>query len=254
MTPLKQSVCWWCYENSGLAPDALLQEIKTIGYDAVEIVPDALFPLVKQHGLNIATIQGHVPLEDGLNQRINSARLEKTIKERIALAVEWEIPTLIVFSGNRNGLDDEAGAEVTAGNLRLVSKTAEDAGITLVLELLNSKVDHPDYQCDRTAWGVKVVEMVESPNVKLLYDIYHMQIMEGDVIRTIQQNHAAFGHYHTAGNPGRNDLDEAQELYYPAIVRTIMATGYQGYLGQEFIPKGDPIAALKQGFEVCYIT
>jgi hydroxypyruvate isomerase len=254
MTPLKQSVCWWCYEQTGLDPAALLTHIKSTGYDAVELIPDALFPLAKQHGLLIATIQGHMPLEDGLNKRSNAARLEQTITERIQLAVDWGIPTLIVFSGNRDGLDDATGAQVTAANLRLVARAAEQAKITLVLELLNSKVDHPDYQCDHTAWGIEVVDRVGSPNVKLLYDIYHMQIMEGDVIRTIQDHYAYFGHYHTAGNPGRNDLDDQQELYYPAIVRAIMATGYQGYLGQEFIPKGDPIAALKQGFEVCHIT
>ena len=131
-----------------------------------------------------------------------------------------------------------------------MAKSAEEAGVNLVLELLNSKVDHPDYQCDHTAWGLHVCQMVGSPRVKLLYDVYHMQIMEGDIIRTIRDTHPMIGHYHTAGNPGRNDLDEAQELYYPAILRTIAETGYTGYVGHEFIPKGDPVVALKAAFEL----
>jgi hypothetical protein len=144
--------------------------------------------------------------------------------------------------------------EITAEGLRLVARAAEEAGITLVLELLNSKVDHKDYQCDRTDWGVRVIQMVDSPRVKLLYDIYHMQIMEGDIIRTIRDSHAHIGHYHTAGNPGRNEIDDTQELNYPAIVRAIAATGYAGYLGQEFVPKGDPVAALRDALARCQVT
>src|SRR5204862_2449983 len=166
-------------------------------------------------------------------------------------AEQWNIPNRICFSGNRDGLADDSGAEITAENLSRLAKLAENAGVTLILELLNSKVDHPDYQCDKSDWGVKVIKMVNSPRVRLLYDIYHMQIMEGDIIPTIQQNHAYFAHYHTAGNPGRHELDNRQELNYPPIVRAILETGYQGYLGQEFIPQGDPIAGLKQAFDVC---
>jgi hydroxypyruvate isomerase len=157
---------------------------------------------------------------------------------------------MIVFSGNRNGQDDKTGAEVTAETLRAVAPLAESAGVNLVLELLNSRVDHPDYQCDKTLWGVSVIEMVESPRVKLLYDIYHMQIMEGDVIRTIQDHHQHFAHYHTAGNPGRHDLDEEQELYYPPIFRAISATGYTGFVTHEFIPKGDPSEAMQVTFDL----
>jgi hydroxypyruvate isomerase len=135
--------------------------------------------------------------------------------------------------------------------LRRVAQAAEDTGVNLVLELLNSKVNHADYQCDKTAWGVEVCRMVGSPRVKLLYDIYHMQVMEGDIIRTIRDSHAFFGHYHTAGNPGRNEIDDTQELNYPAIVRAIAATGYDGFLGQEFIPNGDPVTSLKDAFDRC---
>lgn len=254
MTRIKQSVSWWCYENSGLSPETLIRAIKDIGYDGIDLAEPEHYPLIKNAGLAIVSIRGHVPLEDGLNKRENAATLEKTIREQIEVAAKWNVPNVVVFSGNRNGLDDHTGAEVTAETLRRVAKAAEDAGVTLVLELLNSKVDHPDYQCDSTAWGVKVVEMVGSPQVKLLYDIYHMQVMEGDVIRTIQQQHPHFGHYHTAGNPGRNEIGETQELNYPAIMRAILATGYEGYVGQEFVPTGDPLKGLRQAFEICNIA
>nr|MBA2678580.1 TIM barrel protein [Ktedonobacteraceae bacterium] len=163
----------------------------------------------------------------------------------LELAARWGIPNLICFSGNRAGLDDERGAEITAEGLRRVAKAAEDANVTLVLELLNSKVDHPDYQCDRTPWGVKVCQMVDSPRVKLLYDIYHMQIMEGDLMRTIREHHQWFGHYHLAGNPGRHEPDGTQEINYPPIFQAIASTGYTGYIGHEYVPTGDPIEALK---------
>ena len=201
--------------------------------------------------LAVAAVDGHRASEDGLNRRENHDRIERELTANLELAARWSIPTLIVFSGVRGGLDDAAGAEITAEGLRRVAGAAEDAGVTLALELLNSKVDHPDYQADRTAWGIHVCELVGSPYVRLLYDIYHMQVMEGDIIRTIQDNHAWFGHYHTAGNPGRHEIGDAQELYYPAIMRAILATGYDGYVGQEFIPTGDPVAALEGAFELC---
>src|SRR5262249_13052638 len=162
---------------------------------------------VREAGLKIVTMGGHQSLSDGLNKRENHDRIEREINKNLETAVKWEIPALIVFSGNRNGLDDEKGKEITAEGLRRVANAAEDAGVTLVLALLNPKVDHADYQCDHTAWGVDVCKMVNSPRVKLLYDIYHMQIMEGDVIRTLRDNIDYIGHFHTAGNPGRHDLD-----------------------------------------------
>ena len=250
MSTFKQSAAWWCFVPAKMTPEAFVRAAADIGYDAVELVPPDYWQLVKDHGLTVATIQGHKPLEDGLNKVENRVRILSEIEANLKLAVEWEIPNLIVFSGNRNGIDDKTGAEVTADTLRTAVKMAEDAGITLVLELLNSKVDHPDYQCDHTLWGVDVIRMVGSPRVKLLYDIYHMQIMEGDVMRYIQQHHADFAHYHTAGNPGRNDLDNEQEINYPPIFRAIAATGYQGYVGHEFIPKADPTAALRAAYEL----
>ena len=202
----------------------------------------------------IASHGGHQSISSGLNDVTQHDRIEAEIHKNLALAVKYEIPNLIVFSGERRaGLSEAEGAENCAVGLRRVAKAAEDAGVTLVMELLNSKVDHRGYQCDRSAWGIQVCESVGSPRVKLLYDIYHMQIMEGDIIRTIQEGHAHFGHYHTAGNPGRRDMDDTQELNYPPILRAIAATGYDGYVGHEFIPKGDPVTALRAAFDLCAV-
>jgi hydroxypyruvate isomerase len=251
---LKQSVSWWCFVPHAMTPQDFLQTLVKVGYAGVDLVPHDYWPLVKEHGLSIAAIDGHDSILQGLNQHENHARIEREIRANLTLAERWGIPNLICFSGNRGGVDDARGAEITAEGLSRVAGAAEDAGVTLVMELLNSKVDHPDYECDHTAWGAHVCEMVDSPNVKLLYDIYHMQIMEGDIIRTIQTCHPLFGHYHTAGNPGRNELDETQELNYPAILRAIQATGYDGYIGQEFVPRGDPYAALQTAFDVCNVS
>lgn len=248
---IKQSVSWWSFYRNGMEPLGLLKAIRGIGYQGVELIREELWPLVREQGLTISAAGGHRSLSDGLNKRSNHDRIEDEIKANLIKAVEWGIPNLIVFTGNREGQDDESGAEITAEGLRRVAPAAEKAGVTLVLELLNSKVDHSDYQADHTRFGVQVCQMVDSPRVKLLYDIYHMQIMEGDVIATIGAYSDFIGHYHTAGVPGRHDLDEQQELYYPAIVRAIKATGFDGFIGHEFIPKGDPIAALAAAFKTC---
>ncbi len=254
MGRIKQSVSWWCFARGDMTSERLMKAAKGIGYEAVELVGQEHWQLARDNGLAIAAAGGHRSISDGLNRTENHDRIEREIKENLELAVQWGIPNLICLSGNRSGLDDETGARNTAEALRRVAGAAEQAGVNLVMELLNSKVDHADYQCDRTCWGVKVCDMVGSPRVKLLYDIYHMQIMEGDVIRTIREYHPYFRHYHTAGNPGRNDMDEGQELYYPAIMRAILATGYDGFVGHEFIPKGDPIAALRQAYELCNVS
>lgn len=248
---IQQSVSWWSFHRNGIEAKDLMAAIKRIGYSGVELISEELWPLVKEHGLTVSAAGGHRSLTDGLNKRGNHDRIEDEIKASLVKAVEWGIPNLIVFTGNREGLDDEAGAEITAEILQRVAPAAEEAGVTLILELLNSKVDHKDYQADHTPFGVNVCQMVNSPRVKLLYDIYHMQIMEGDVIATIRAYSEHLGHYHTAGVPGRRDLDEEQELYYPAIVRAINDTGFNGFLGHEFIPKGDPIAALEAAFRTC---
>ena len=160
---------------------------------------------------------------------------------------------MIVFSGNRDGMSDGEGLENCVRGLKRVTPVAEQLGVTVCMELLNSKVDHRDYMCDHTPWGAELVKRVGSPRFKLLYDIYHMQIMEGDVIRTIQENHQYIGHYHTGGNPGRNEIDATQELQYPAIIRAIKGTGYKGFVGQEFIPKRDPLTSLREAVQLCTV-
>jgi len=253
MTLIKQSISWWCFVPQHMTAEALVRAAVALGYAALELVEPEDYQLIKDHGLQIASIRGHKSLTNGLNRRENGSAIEAELRDSIQRAEKWGIPNVICFSGNRNGQDDALGAEITAENLRRVSKVAEDAGVNLIIELLNSKVDHVDYQCDSTAWGVKVCQMVDSPRVKLLYDIYHMQIMEGDVIRTIRDNHQYFAHYHTAGNPGRNEIDDTQELNYRPIMQAIVDTGYDGYVGQEFLPKGDAVASLKQAFDICNI-
>ena len=234
-----------------MSPQEFITAIKDTGYDGIDLVPRAYWEAVQEAGLEVASIDAHRSIEDGLNKSENHDRIEGEILESIELAPGHGHACLVCFSGNRHGDTDERGIEVTVAGLRRVAPAAERAGVTLVLELLNSKVDHPDYQCDHTLWGVEVVRRVASSRVKLLYDIYHMQIMEGDLVRTIGEHHEHIGHYHTGGNPGRNEIDERQEIYYPAVVAAIRATGYQGYLGQEFIPAGDPLESLKSARRIC---
>jgi len=249
---IKQSISWWCVDNRGVSTPDLLRAVKAIGYSGVELIATEHFPLVRDLGLTIAAHTAQSGIDSGFNDPAQHDRLEREILASLDLATKYEIPNLIVFTGNRReGVSEQEAAEHTAAGLRRVAKAAEEAGITLIVELLNSKVDHKGYQCDTSTWGIEVCKLVDSPRVKLLYDIYHMQIMEGDLIRTIETNHAYFGHYHTGGVPGRHDLDDTQEIYYPAVVRAIRATGYCGYLGHEFIPKSDPIAALEQAYKVC---
>jgi hydroxypyruvate isomerase len=245
---ISQSIGWWCFVPQKLTPEQFVSSAAEAGFAALDLVPPAYWLLVTDHGLAISSIQGHLPLEIGLNKVDQHERIESEVRAAITNARRLKVPNVICFSGNRGGLDDAKGIEITAAELRKLAPFAEEAGVTLVLELLNSKVDHPDYQADHTAWGVQVCQAVDSPRVKLLYDIYHMQIMEGDVIRTIRSVHPLIGLYHTAGNPGRNDLDETQELNYAAILKAIKDTGYTGYIAHEFIPKRDPVAAMRTVF------
>ncbi len=251
MSAIVQSVAWWCFVPRLLSAEQFVEAAAEAGFTALDLVPPEHWESVCERGLGISAIAGHQPLEVGLNRRDQHERIEQEIRTAIDHAQRLKIPNVICFSGNREGLDDATGLEVTVEALRRVTPAAEEAEVTLVLELLNSKVDHPDYQADHTAWGADVCHAVGSPRVKLLYDIYHMQIMEGDVIRTLQTHSSLIGLYHTAGNPGRNDLDEAQELNYPAILKAIQETGYAGYLAHEFIPKGEPVAALRTVFQQC---
>jgi hydroxypyruvate isomerase len=247
---IKQSFAWWCVSQKTNNPAQFMQQVREIGYDGVEQLPRELWDTARAAGLVISTMSVG-SLSEGLNRLENHAQIEAELLQSLDLAVEYGIPNLIVFSGNRAGLSDEAGALSTATGLKRLAPAAEAKGVTLVLELLNSKIDHNDYQCDHTAWGVLVMNLVNSPAVKLLYDIYHMQIMEGDPIRTIRANCSYFGHIHTAGNPGRHDLDDTQELNYPPIMRAIKDSGFTGFVGQEFVPKGDPIEALRAAYNLC---
>ncbi|MAF12616.1 xylose isomerase [Candidatus Poribacteria bacterium] len=256
MGRIKQSYCYPLYQ-SGQSLEELIASSAEIGYAAIELwgrsgAPfDDICELAEKHGIVVASMCGHDSLPSGLNTRDNHGRIQEELHESIDIAADRGIPGLICFSGNRNGLSDEEGIEICAEGLDRVKGYAEEKGVNLNVELLNSKVDHPDYQCDRTPWGVELCKAVGSPRVKLLYDIYHMQIMEGDLIRTIQESHEHIGHYHTAGNPGRNDMDETQEIYYPPVMQAIADTGYDLYVGHEFSPTGDKLDALKAAFETC---
>lgn len=254
MGRIKQSICFGCFHRGGVTPKQVIKEAARIGYSSVEMLGEQYWGMVRDNGMSVAIIGGHGTLRDGLNKRANHDRIEQELLKKIEIARENDIPGLICFSGNREGLSDEEAIEITAEGLSRVVKAAEENGINLCIELLNSKVDHPDYQCDHAAWGVEVCKRVNSPRVKLLYDIYHMQIMEGDLIRTITQNIQYMGHFHTAGNPGRRDMDEEQEIYYPAVMRAIANSGYDLYVGHEFVPKGDPIEAMRKAFELCLVN
>jgi len=253
MGKIKQSLTWWPASRAGATPEEAVRKAAELGFVAIEMAPEQHWAAIKAAGLAIPIIGGHGTLADGLNKRENHDRIEQQLRANIRKAAENGIPSLITFSGNRNGLPDDQGIEICAEGIRRVIRDAEDAGVNLCMELLNSKVDHKDYQCDHTAWGVRLCEAVGSPRCKLLYDIYHMQIMEGDLIRNIRDHIRHIGHFHTAGNPGRNNLDENQEIYYPAVMRAIAATDYDGYVGHEFGPKGDPVEALRQAFAACNV-
>jgi len=251
MTPFRQSFSWWCFENRGVDAEVLLREAAAIGYDGVELIPVELWPAAKDEGLAIASHMCH-SIELGFNDRAMHAELQGKVRGGLDVCAKAGAANLIVFSGNRRaGVSDADGAAITAEGLAPLAKDAEDAGVTLIIELLNSKVDHIGYQCDHSAWAIDVCRKVGSPRLRALYDIYHMQIMEGDLIRTIQDDHQWFAHYHTAGNPGRHDIDDQQEIFYPPIYRAIAATGYTGFIGHEFVPKGAPVPALRKAYDDC---
>jgi hydroxypyruvate isomerase len=246
---LKQSVCKWCYKD--MSVEQLARESAQIGLKSVELLTPEEWPLVKKYGLTCAMGSGAGPIEVGLNRKENHERWVTNLRKHIELAAEAGVPSVICFSGNRQGMSDEEGLENCVVGVKQVVGLAEKKGVNVCMELLNSKVNHKDYMCDHTEWGVRLVKRVGSPRFKLLYDIYHMQIMEGDVIRTITENWDYIAHFHTGGNPGRNEIDETQELNYKAICKAIVEKGFTGYLAQEFIPKRDPVTSLSQAFRIC---
>jgi len=259
---IKQSLCYPMYLRKDTNVAELCKTVAKIGFKAVElwnreanlggITLEDLAKAAKSSGMIVSSMCGHNSLPDGLNKLANHDRIEAELRESIDVAVKLGMPGVICFSGNRNpGQSDYEGLVACAQGLRRIAPYAEKKGVNLNVELLNSKVDHAGYQCDHTDWGVALCEMVNSPRVKLLYDIYHMQIMEGDVIRSLRKAIKWIGHFHTAGNPGRNEMNDTQELNYRGICKAIAATDYAGYVGHEFAPKGDVLAAIKDAFAQC---
>ncbi len=247
---LKQSVSRWCYEKYTL--DDLCKAAARIGLKGIDLIDSKDWPAVQKYGLVPSMTPGAGTIPDALNRKENHARLESEFRENIEKAAKAGVPNVITFSGNRRGLADDVGIENCVIGLNRVKKIAEDHNVMICLELLNSKVDHHDYQCDHTRWGVEVIKRVDSPKVKLLYDIYHMQIMEGDVIRTIRDNFQYLAHFHTGGVPGRHEIDNTQELNYGAVAKALVDLGFQGYMAHEFVPAGkDPIKSLEDAARLC---
>ena len=249
---LKQSAARWCYSKISL--DDLAREGARIGLQGIDLIDYKEWPTVQKYGLVPAMTPGAGTIGDGFNRKENHDRLVREMEENIARAAAAKVPNVITFSGNRRGQADAEGLDNCVTGLNRVKKLAEDKGVTVCVELLNSKIDHHDYQCDHTVWGVELIKRVDSPRVKLLYDIYHMQIMEGDLIRTITENIDFIGHFHTGGNPGRHELDDTQEVNWNAVAKAIADTGYQGFLSHEFVPaKTPPIHGLEQAFKICTV-
>ena len=245
---INQTVCQWCYAK--MSVEDLAANCAKMGIKGMDLVTPKEFPTLKKYNLVGSMIKSH-GITKGLNHKENWEECLGQIRTAIEAASDAGFPNVICFSGNRAGMSDEEGLANCAAALKQIVGFAEEKKVTICMELLNSRVNHPDYMCDLSKWGVKLVKTVGSERFKLLYDIYHMQIMEGDVIATIKRDHECFGHYHTGGVPGRHEIDETQELYYPAIMQAIVETGYKGWVGQEFIPKRNPMASLAQAAKIC---
>jgi len=249
---IHHSVCRWCYDSIPL--ESFCRSVKEIGIPAIDLVAPKDWPMLQKYGLysSMCYVAGDVSLIDGFADTKFHAKLVPQYQEVIPLMVNAGYKDVICFSGSRRGMDDETGWSNCVKGLQQIMPMAEKNGVTIQMELLNSKVNHKDYMCDHTVWGVELCKRLGSPNFKLLYDIYHMQIDEGDVIRTIRDNVSYIGHYHTGGVPGRHEIDETQELYYPAIMKAIIDTGFKGYVAQEFIPaEKDKIASLQKAVIIC---
>jgi hydroxypyruvate isomerase len=248
---LKQSAARWCYQKMSL--DDLCRNAARIGLSGIDLVNHDDWPTVRKYGLVPAMTPGAGTISNSWNRVEDHAALEREMKENIGRAAEAKVPNIITFSGNRRGMADEEAKDHCVAGLNRVKRVAEDSGVTICLELLNSKVDHKDYQCDHTAWGVDVVKRVDSPRVKLLYDIYHMQIMEGDIVRTIRENIQYIAHFHTGGVPGRHELDETQELNWRTVAKAIADLNFQGFFAHEFVPTRDPMQSLEQAVRLCAV-
>jgi hydroxypyruvate isomerase len=247
---IKQSASRWCYKEIPL--DELCEKGAAMGLKAIDLLNEDEWEVPRRYGLICSMgYGGGGDIKSAMNRVENHAKIEEAFRKSIPKAAKLGVPNVITFSGNRDGMSDEEGAKNCIAGLNRVKKIAEDNGVTICMELLNSKIDHHDYMCDHTAWGVRVVGAVNSPNVKLLYDIYHMQIMEGDLIRTIRENIKWLGHFHTGGVPGRHELDDTQEVEWAGVMRGIAGTGYTGYVAHEFIPTGDPLKSLEAAVTLC---
>lgn len=245
---INQSVSRWCYGKFSL--DELCTIAKKMGMTAIDLLGPNDFPTLKKHGMVCSMISTH-SLTKGMNDKKNHAECIASIRSAIDAAAECGFPNVISFSGNRAGIPDDVGIENAVEGFKQVAGYAENKKVNICIEYLNSKVNHKDYMFDRTSWGVEVCKKVGSDRVKILYDIYHAQIMEGDIIRTIRDNKDYIGHYHTGGNPGRNEIDDTQELYYPAIMKAIAETGFKGYVAHEFVPRRDPLESLAYAVRIC---
>jgi hydroxypyruvate isomerase len=247
---IRQSVCQWCYPH--IPVDQLAEYAAKIGLRGIDLLQPDEYEIPRRYGL-VCTMgyAGGGDIGKALNRVENHAAIEQAFRTNIPRAAKAGVPNVITFSGNRAGMSDDEGARNTIAGLNRVKKIAEDHGVTICLELLNSKRDHHDYMCDHASWGVRVVEEVNSPNVKLLYDIYHMQIMEGDLIATIRANIQSIGHFHTGGVPGRHELDGTQEVQWDGVMRAIADSGFKGYVAHEFVPTADPLESLRKAAELC---
>ncbi len=250
---INHSVCQWCYNDIPL--EQLCEAAKGMGIKSIDLLNSSQWATAAKYGLTCAMAYANDwGLQRGFNNPAFHEQLLKDYTANIPKAADVGLKNVICFSGNANGLSSEQGLENCAKGLEPVMKVAEKYNMLVSMELLNSKVDHKDYQCDYTSWGVRLCEKLGSPNFKLLYDIYHMQIMEGDVIATIRKNIQYISHFHTGGVPGRHEIDESQELYYPAIMKAIVETGFKGYVAQEFIPAHkDKLNSLKNAIKICNI-
>ena len=248
---INHSVCQWCYPDLSL--DELCEVAKEFGLMGIDLIGPSGWDTLKKHDLVSTMCNGaEISLTEGFNDPQYHSELIENYTKHIKLVAEAGFTNLICFSGNKRGMDDETGLQNCVKGLQQILPLAEKLGVVIQMELFNSKVNHPDYMCDNSAWGIELCKRLDSPNFKLLYDIYHMQISEGDIIRTITDNHQYFGHYHTAGVPGRNEIDDTQELFYPAIMSAIVESGYKGVVAQEFIPKNEnPLESLKESILIC---
>ena len=247
---INQSVSRWCYPH--IALEQLCEKGAAIGLKAIDLLDQREWEVPRRYGLICSMgYGGGGEIQSSMNRTENHAKIEEAFRKSIPHAAKLGVPNVITFSGNRNGMSAEEGARNCIAGLNRVKKIAEDHGVTICMELLNSKVDHHDYMCDHTAWGVRVMEEVDSRNVKLLYDIYHMQIMEGDLIRTIRENIQWLGHFHTGGVPDRHELDGTQEVHWAGVMRAIAATAYTGYVAHEFVPVRDPLTSLAEAVSLC---